>query len=102
VYYFCHRPAFAWFPQWVRADHGTEVFFVMDFGDFQPSAEDVELSQLIRSYWVNFARTGQVYELCRRQDVCFFMNLRDKIPNSELTNKSRFKTMKNLVTDITL
>lgn len=47
------------------ADHGAEVFFTVDIpdADFKLSEEDKQLSDQMKSYWVNFARTGQVYSL---------------------------------------
>ncbi len=58
VYYFDHRTPAS--PD--GANHGAEVPYV--FGNFggpgggAPSPEDIALSDLIRSYWINFARTG--------------------------------------------
>jgi para-nitrobenzyl esterase len=58
VYYFDHRTPAS--PD--GANHGAEVSYV--FGNFggpgggAPSPEDLALSDLIRSYWINFARTG--------------------------------------------
>jgi para-nitrobenzyl esterase len=58
VYYFDHRTPAS--PD--GANHGAEVSYV--FGNFggpgggAPSAEDLALSDLIRSYWINFAATG--------------------------------------------
>ena len=58
VYYFDHRTPAS--PD--GANHGAEVSFV--FGNFggpgggAPSPEDLALSDLIRSYWINFAGTG--------------------------------------------
>jgi len=57
VYYFDHRtPASPG-----GANHGAEVSYV--FGNFggpggAAGPEDLALSDLIRSYWINFARTG--------------------------------------------
>jgi carboxylesterase type B len=60
LYYFCHRPAFAWFPPWARADHATEVYLLLDVGrgSVKHSAEDEILAERMISYWVNFAKTG--------------------------------------------
>jgi para-nitrobenzyl esterase len=57
VYYFDHRTPAS--PE--GANHGAEVSYV--FGNFggpggAPSPEDLALSDLIRSYWINFAATG--------------------------------------------
>jgi para-nitrobenzyl esterase len=57
VYYFDHRTPAS--PD--GANHGAEISYV--FGSFRgpggtPSPEDLALSDLIRSYWINFARTG--------------------------------------------
>jgi para-nitrobenzyl esterase len=57
VYYFDHRTPAT--PD--GANHGDEVNYV--FQNFRspggaPSAEDLALSDLIRAYWINFARTG--------------------------------------------
>jgi len=57
VYYFDHRTPSS--PD--GANHGDEIAYV--FQNFQgpggaPRAEDLALSELIRSYWINFARTG--------------------------------------------
>jgi len=57
VYYFDHRTSAS--PD--GANHGAEVSYV--FGIFggaggAPSPEDLALSDLIRSYWINFAATG--------------------------------------------
>jgi para-nitrobenzyl esterase len=57
VYYFDHRTPTS--PD--GANHGDEVNYV--FQNFRtsggaPSAEDLALSDLIRSYWINFATTG--------------------------------------------
>ena len=58
VYFFDHRTPAS--PD--GANHGAEVSYV--FGNFggpgggAPSPEDLALSDLIRSYWINFARTG--------------------------------------------
>jgi para-nitrobenzyl esterase len=57
VYYFDHRTPDS--PD--GANHGAEVSYV--FGNFggpgsAPAPEDLALSDLIRSYWINFARTG--------------------------------------------
>jgi para-nitrobenzyl esterase len=57
VYYFDHRTLAS--PD--RANHGAEVSYV--FGNFggpggTHAPEDLALSELIRSYWINFARTG--------------------------------------------
>ncbi len=58
VYYFDHRTPSS--PD--GANHGAEVSYV--FGNFggsgggTPNAEDLALSDMIRSYWINFARTG--------------------------------------------
>jgi len=57
VYYFDHRT-----PQSPNgADHGAEVTYV--FQNFAgpggaPRPEDLALSDLIRSYWINFAKSG--------------------------------------------
>jgi len=58
VYYFDHRTPAS--PD--GANHGAEVSYV--FGNFggpgagAPSPADLALSDLIRSYWINFARSG--------------------------------------------
>jgi para-nitrobenzyl esterase len=57
VYYYDHRTPDS--PN--GANHAAEVAYV--FGNFgggagAPSSEDLALSNLIRSYWINFARTG--------------------------------------------
>jgi para-nitrobenzyl esterase len=58
VYYFDHRTPAS--PD--GANHGAEVSYV--FGNFggpsgsAPSPEDLALSDLIRSFWINFAGTG--------------------------------------------
>jgi para-nitrobenzyl esterase len=57
VYYFDHRTPSS--PD--GANHGDEVSYV--FQNFRgpggaPSAEDLALSDLIRAYWINFARKG--------------------------------------------
>jgi para-nitrobenzyl esterase len=57
VYYFDHRTPSS--PD--GANHGDEVSYV--FQNFRgpgsaPSAEDLALSDMIRSYWINFAATG--------------------------------------------
>jgi para-nitrobenzyl esterase len=57
VYYYDHRTADS--PN--GANHAAEVTYV--FGNLggpggAPSAEDLALSNRIRSYWINFARTG--------------------------------------------
>jgi para-nitrobenzyl esterase len=57
VYYYDHRTPAS--PD--GANHAAEVSFV--FGNFggpggAPSPEDLALSDLIRSFWINFARTG--------------------------------------------
>ena len=57
VYYFDHRTPST--PD--GANHGDEVSYV--FQNFRgpggaPSAEDLALSDLLRAYWINFARTG--------------------------------------------
>ncbi len=57
VYYYDHRTPAS--PD--GANHGAEVSYV--FGNFggpggPPSPEDLAFSDLIRSYWINFARTG--------------------------------------------
>jgi para-nitrobenzyl esterase len=57
VYYFDHRT-----PQSpAGANHGAEIAYV--FGNLgargrDPRPEDVAMSELMRAYWVNFARTG--------------------------------------------
>jgi para-nitrobenzyl esterase len=57
VYYFDHRtpesPA--------GATHAAElgyVFRTLDVRGGQPRAEDTAMSELVSSYWVNFAKTG--------------------------------------------
>ena len=62
LYYFRHRPTFAWYPPWMYSDHGAEVFFVMNVHgvDLKFSDEDKQLSRDMVSYWVNFAKTGSV------------------------------------------
>jgi len=57
VYYFDHRTPSS--PD--GSNHGDEITYV--FQNFQgpggsPRAEDLALSERIRSYWINFARTG--------------------------------------------
>ena len=57
MYYFDHRTPFS--PG--GAGHGAEVSYV--FGNFRslgggPSAADKALANIIGSYWVNFARSG--------------------------------------------
>ncbi len=57
VYYFDHRTPAS--PD--GANHGAEIPYV--FGNFggpggAPGPEDLALSDLIRSYWINFAATG--------------------------------------------
>jgi para-nitrobenzyl esterase len=57
VYYYDHRTPDS--PD--GANHAAEVTYV--FGNFggiggAPSSEDLALSDMIRSYWINFARTG--------------------------------------------
>jgi len=57
VYYYDHRTPAS--PD--GANHAAEVSYV--FGNFgspggAPSPEDLALSDLIRSFWINFARTG--------------------------------------------
>jgi para-nitrobenzyl esterase len=57
VYYFDHRTPSS--PD--GANHGDEVSYV--FQNFRspggtPGAEDLALSDMIRSYWINFAATG--------------------------------------------
>lgn len=57
VYYYDHRTPAS--PD--GANHAAEVTYV--FGNFggpgdTPGPEDLALSDLIRSYWINFARTG--------------------------------------------
>ena len=57
VYYFDHRTPAS--PD--GANHGAEVSYV--FGNFSgpggaPQPEDLALSNLIQSYWINFAETG--------------------------------------------
>jgi para-nitrobenzyl esterase len=57
VYYYDHRTPDS--PD--GANHAAEVAYV--FGNFggiggAPNPEDLALSDLIRSYWINFARTG--------------------------------------------
>jgi para-nitrobenzyl esterase len=57
VYYYDHRTPAS--PD--GANHAAEVSFV--FGNFggpggAPGPEDLALSDLIRSFWINFARTG--------------------------------------------
>jgi para-nitrobenzyl esterase len=57
VYYFDHRTPSS--PD--GANHGDEVNYV--FQNFRspggtPSSKDLALSDLIRSFWINFARTG--------------------------------------------
>lgn len=57
VYYFDHRTPAS--PD--GANHGAEISYV--FGNFggpggAPSPEDLALSDLIRSYWINFAATA--------------------------------------------
>ena len=57
VYYFDHRTPAS--PD--GANHGAEISYV--FGNFggpggSPKPEDLTLSGLISSYWINFARTG--------------------------------------------
>ena len=57
VYYFDHRTPAS--PD--GANHGAEVSYV--FGSFggpggAPTSEDLALSDLIRSYWINFAGNG--------------------------------------------
>ena len=57
VYYFDHRTAAS--PD--GANHGAEIAYVFRiFGGpgGAPKAEDLALSDLISSYWVNFARSG--------------------------------------------
>lgn len=56
VYYYDHRTPSS--PN--GADHAAEIPYV--FGNFggpgAPSSEDLAFSDLIQSYWINFARTG--------------------------------------------
>jgi len=57
VYYFDHRTPSS--PE--GANHGDEITYV--FQNFQgpggaPRAEDLALSERIRAYWINFAKTG--------------------------------------------
>ncbi len=57
VYYFDHRTPAS--PD--GANHGAEIPYV--FGNFSgsggaPRPEDLTLSDVIRTYWINFARTG--------------------------------------------
>ena len=62
LYYFTHRPQYPDTPQFKSygASHGAEIAYV--FGNFAaampPTAADTELSEMIMSYWTNFARTG--------------------------------------------
>ena len=56
VYYYDHHPAHSG-----GANHAAELQLV--FGNFlrlfgNPTAEDMKLSDLMDSYWINFARTG--------------------------------------------
>jgi len=56
VYYFDHHR-----PESSGASHAAEIAYVfhnLDGRGGAPSAEDVALSDLISSYWVNFASTG--------------------------------------------
>lgn len=62
VYCFTHRPPYPNLPQFKDwgAAHGAEIAYV--FGNFSaamPAAPaDTALSDIVSSYWVNFARTG--------------------------------------------
>ncbi|CAL8260820.1 unnamed protein product [Gadus morhua 'NCC'] len=68
LYQFHHAPHFLKEkrPSFVGADHGDEIFLVMGFcfttthGQLAGActAEELQLSKLLMSYWGNFARTG--------------------------------------------
>jgi para-nitrobenzyl esterase len=62
VYYFSHRPQYPDTPQFKDwgAAHGSEISYV--FGNFTKampaSAEDQQVSDVVSTYWTNFAKTG--------------------------------------------
>ena len=62
VYRFSHRLSVSPYPEWVRADHAMEMFFVL--GDVYANRlpflgdKERELSKELMQLWTNFARTG--------------------------------------------
>ncbi len=61
AYYFTHRSSINPWPEWMGVLHGDEINFV--FGEpykagFNYSQNEVEFSQQVMTYWVNFAKTG--------------------------------------------
>ena len=62
VYRFSHRLSVSPYPEWVRADHAMEMFFVLGdvYANRLPflSDKERELSKELMQLWTNFARTG--------------------------------------------
>ena len=62
VYQFSHRPPYPDTPQFKDwgAAHGAEISYV--FGNFTkampPGADDQKVSEVVSTYWTNFAKTG--------------------------------------------
>ncbi|XP_015706686.1 fatty acyl-CoA hydrolase precursor, medium chain-like [Coturnix japonica] len=59
-YEFQHRPSSTTAPEFVKADHGDEIFFVFGkpFLAGNATEEENKLSRTVMKYWSNFARNG--------------------------------------------
>lgn len=66
VYEFQHRPSYYHGPEFVGADHGAEEPLVHGFpfltkerqGSFTFTEEEKSLSDVMMTYWANFAKYG--------------------------------------------
>lgn len=62
AYYFMRRPPFPDTPPFTGwgVAHGSELFFLFGHGDqsWNWTAQDQRIAELMRSYWTNFAKTG--------------------------------------------
>ena len=62
VYKFSHKLSVSLYPDWVRADHSVEMFFVLGdvYANRLPflSDEERQLSETLMKFWANFARSG--------------------------------------------
>ena len=68
LYEFAHRPSYSPLDEWVVANHGQEVPFVIGepFLRRLPDVwkdEERQLSATVMVYWSNFAKTGSVASL---------------------------------------
>ena len=66
AYLFAKRPPFSTCLDWVVADHGNDIFYMLgapfadfeEFTEFKCLEESKDFSKMMMTYWTNFAKTG--------------------------------------------